>query len=190
MNDEIPTTDRSDAERRELPIERGFPIERVNEIAQKESRAKMYYRPIYTMHKWWARRLGCVFRAISLYTLLDDPEEVTVDDPGQENETLADFDYEGTDVANLLERVDMTDPESLWDLYPKDVTVEDKKVLDPFMGGGTSLVEASRSGAEVVGNDLNPVASFVTKKELEAGQTDVEELEEDFEKVKEDVADE
>jgi adenine-specific DNA methylase len=180
-------------ERTELPIERGFPIERVNEIAEKEGRAKMYYRPIYTMHKWWARRLGCVFRAISLYTLLDDPEKVSVFEPGHEGSTLASYDDDSEsdlDVASLLERVDMTDPESLWELYPKDVRVEDKKVLDPFMGGGTSLVEASRFGAEVVGNDLNPVAWFVTKKELEAGQTDVEELEEAFEQVKEDVADE
>ncbi|WP_440991569.1 DUF1156 domain-containing protein [Haloarchaeobius baliensis] len=182
-------------ERTELPIERGFPIERVNEIAEKEGRAKMYYRPIYTMHKWWARRLGCVFRAISLYTLLDDPEKVSVFEPGHEGSTLAAYsdDVDGEsdlDIASLLERVDMTDPESLWELYPKDVRVEDKKILDPFMGGGTSLVEASRFGAEVVGNDLNPVAWFVTKKELEAGQTDVEELEKAFEKVKEDVADE
>ncbi|ELZ97826.1 DUF1156 domain-containing protein [Haloferax sulfurifontis] len=182
-------------ERTELPIERGFPIERVNEIAEKEGRAKMYYRPIYTMHKWWARRLGCVFRTISLYTLLDDPEKVSVFEPGHEGSTLASYgdDADGEsdlDVASLLERVDMTDPESLWELYPKDVRVEDKKILDPFMGGGTSLVEASRFGAEVVGNDLNPVAWFVTKKELEAGQTDVEELEEAFEQVKEDVADE
>ena len=94
------------------------------------------------------------------------------------------------DIASLLERVDISDPESLWELYPKDVRIKDKKILDPFMGGGTSLVEASRFGAEVVGNDLNPVAWFVTKKELEAGQTDVEELEEAFERVKDDVADE
>jgi adenine-specific DNA methylase len=180
-------------ERTELPIERGFPIERVNEIAEKEGRAKMHYRPIYTMHKWWARRLGCVFRAISLYTLLDDPEKVSVFEPGHEGDTLAgygeDADNESDlDVAALLERVDMSDPESLWGLYPKDVRVEDKKILDPFMGGGTSLVEASRFGAEVVGNDLNPVAWFVTKKELEAGQTDVEELEAAFKQVKEEVA--
>jgi len=182
-------------ERTELPIERGFPIERVNEIAAKEGRAKMYYRPIYTMHKWWARRLGCVFRTISLYALLDDPEKVSVFEPGHEGSTLASYgdDANGEsdlDVASLLENVDMTDPESLWELYPKDVRIENKKILDPFMGGGTSLVEASRFGAEVVGNDLNPVAWFVTKKELEAGQTDVEELEEAFEKVKQDVADE
>ena len=179
-------------QRTELPIERGFPIERVNEIAEKEGRAKMYYRPIYTMHKWWARRLGCVFRAICLYTLLDDPEKVDVYEPGHENETLAGWGNgdETLDIASLMDRVDMSDPESLWELYPKDVRVEDKKVLDPFMGGGTSLVEASRFGAEVVGNDLNPVAWFVTKKQLEAGQTDVEELEAAFEQVKEDVAEE
>jgi putative DNA methylase len=178
--------------RTELPIERGFPIERINEIAAKEGRAKMHYRPIYTMHKWWARRLGCVFRSISLYTLLDDPEKVSVFEPGHEGGTLADYSDGDTniDVASLLERVDLSDPESLWELYPKDVRVEDKKILDPFMGGGTSLVEASRFGAEVVGNDLNPVAWFVTKKELEAGQTDVEELEAAFEQVKEDVANE
>jgi len=181
----------TERERTELPIERGFPIERINEIAEKEGRAKMYYRPIYTMHKWWARRLGCVFRAISLYTLLDDSEKVEVFEPGQDNETLAGWgDETQTDIASLINRVDMSDPESLWELYSKDVRVEDKKILDPFMGGGTSLVEASRFGAEVVGNDLNPVAWFVTKKELEAGQTNVEDLEAAFEQVKEDVADE
>ncbi|MFB9812747.1 DUF1156 domain-containing protein, partial [Haloarcula sebkhae] len=180
--------------RTELPIERGFPIERVNEIAAKEGRAKMYYRPIYTMHKWWARRLGCVFRAISLYTLLDDPEKVSVFEPGHEGSTLASYDDDADgesdlDVASLLERVDMTDPESLWELYPKDVRVEDKKVLDPFMGGGTSLVEASRFGAELTGNDLNPVAWFVTKKELEGGDTSVDELQEAFTQVKQGAAD-
>jgi len=183
----------SEQERTELPIERGFPIERVNEIAEKEGRAGMHYRPIYSMHKWWARRLGCVFRAISLYTLLDDPEKVSVYEPGHEGSTLADYGDDNTsdlDIATLLEQVDMSDPESLWELYPKDIRVEDKKILDPFMGGGTSLVEASRFGAEVVGNDLNPVAWFVTKKELEAGQTDIEVLEEAFEQVKEDVAEE
>nr|WP_279528869.1 DUF1156 domain-containing protein [Halospeciosus flavus] len=182
----------AESERTELPIERGFPIERVNEIAEKEGRAKQYYRPVYTMHKWWARRLGCVFRAVSLYTLLDDPEKVEVVEPGHESETLAGWGESeaSSDVASIIDRVDMNDPESLWELYPKDVRVEDKKILDPFMGGGTSLVEASRFGADVVGNDLNPVAWFVTKKELEAGQTDVEALEEAFEQVEADVANE
>ncbi|MCC7138401.1 MAG: hypothetical protein IT460_08255 [Planctomycetes bacterium] len=40
-------------------------------------------------------------------------------------------------------------------------------VLDPFMGGGTSLVEAAKCGANVLGVDIDPVACFVTKKELQ-----------------------
>ena len=180
---------RLSGDRTELPIERGFPIERVNEIAAKEGRARRHYRPIYTMHKWWARRLGCIFRTVSLYSLLDDPSAVEVLEPGG-NETLGEFGGGHSDIATLIDNVDIDDPESLWELYPKDVRIQDKKVLDPFMGGGTSLVEASRFGAEVVGNDLNPVAWFSTKKELEAGQTDPETLRDAFDKVKEAVADE
>jgi adenine-specific DNA methylase len=176
-------------ERKELPIERGFPIERVNEIAAKEGRAKMYYRPIYTMHKWWARRLGCVFRTMTLYSLLDDPEKIEVYEPG-ENGTLGDFGGGHSNIENLIENVDLADSESLWELYSKDVRIDDKKILDPFMGGGTSLVEASRFGVEADGYDLNPVAWFTTKKELDTGQTDIDELEAAFEQVKEDVADE
>jgi putative DNA methylase len=182
----------SEGERTELPIERGFPIERVNEIAQKESRAGMHYRPIYTMHKWWARRLGCVFRTIALYTLLDDADDATVRHPGTGQEaTLAELGLgEYDDLQAVIDGVSQADPESLWKLYTKDVTIENKKILDPFMGGGTSLVETSRFGAQATGYDLNPVAWFVTKKEIEAGQTDLAELEAGFEQVKETVADE
>ncbi|WP_153952806.1 DUF1156 domain-containing protein [Halosegnis longus] len=178
------------AARTPLPIEQGFPIEKINEIAEKEGRAKRHYRPIYTMHKWWARRLGCVFRSISLYSLLNETKEIDVREPGANKRTLTDFDIGSDDIDHLLESVTDTDPESLWELYPKDVRVNDTKVLDPFMGGGTSLVEASRFGADVVGNDLNPVAWFVVKKELEAGRTDLDTLDAAFESVKDAVAEE
>jgi adenine-specific DNA methylase len=178
--------------RPELPIERGFPIERVNEIAEKEGRAKQWYRPIYTMHKWWARRPGCLFRAITLYSLLDEtttPADVEVYEPG-ENQQLGSNGLTNEDLIEAISGVSMDDPESLWEFYPKDVRIKDKKILDPFMGGGTSLVEASRFEVESRGTDLNPVAWFVTKKELEASQADIEELEAAFEKVKKDVAEE
>jgi len=177
--------------RKEPPIERGFPIERVNTIAEKEARgiAKRYYRPIYTMHKWWARRLGCTFRTISLYSLLDDASGVEVYEPG-EDRTLDDFDgnYEG--LSDLIDSVSISNPDSLWELYNQDVRIPDKKVLDPFVGGGTSIVEASRFGAEVVGHDLNPVAWFVSKKELDAGQADLSGIEEAYEYVQNSVEDE
>jgi len=40
------------------------------------------------------------------------------------------------------------------------------RVLDIFMGGGTTLVEGARLGFQMVGVDLNPVAWFVTRNEL------------------------
>lgn len=175
------------SERTELPIERGFPIERVNEIASKEARAKRYYRPLYTMHKWWARRLGCTFRAISLYTLLSDSNSISVSNPGQTNQTLGNS-TDTLSIQQILDSVTSQDPESLWELYPKDVTVSDKRILDPFMGGGTSLIEASRFDADVVGNDVNPVAWFITKKELDAGSTDAEKIETAYQKIKNAVA--
>ncbi|GAB3686515.1 hypothetical protein GCM10028857_18690 [Salinarchaeum chitinilyticum] len=174
-------------ERPTLPIEKGFPIERVNEIAAKEGRAKQWYRPIYTMHKWWARRLGCVFRAVSLYTLIDNPDDVDITEPG-ENGNLSDFTSSNEDIGDLIDQVNLEDPEALWKLYSKDVRVADKRVLDPFAGGGTSLVETSRFGAKSTGYDLNPVAWFVTKKELDAHKTEVDDLKEAFERVKQEVS--
>lgn len=47
-------------------IEDGFPFEVVSKIAEVESWRKELYRPIYHVHKWWAQRLGSVFRAAIL----------------------------------------------------------------------------------------------------------------------------
>jgi putative DNA methylase len=41
-----------------------FPFEYFSDIAELESWRKEIYRPIYHIHKWWAQRLGSVFRAI------------------------------------------------------------------------------------------------------------------------------
>src|SRR6266508_6635032 len=40
-------------------------------------------------------------------------------------------------------------------------------VLDPFMGGGTTLFEASRVGLSIVGYDTNPLSRWVCERELE-----------------------
>src|SRR6266487_2108850 len=39
-------------------------------------------------------------------------------------------------------------------------------VLDPFMGSGVTVVEAARLGRKAIGNDLNPVACFITRMTL------------------------
>jgi DNA modification methylase/uncharacterized CHY-type Zn-finger protein len=178
-----------DRKRKELPIERGYPIEQVNEIVERENRAKRHYRPLYTMHKWWARRLGSVFRTIALYSLIDNPSDVNIENPGEKGD-LDDFLGNTSEIDELISQVDIENPDTLWRLYNKDVQVKNKSVLDPFMGGGTSLIEASRLGADIVGSDLNPVAWFVTKKELEAGKSDLEELETAFNEVQSRISDE
>ena len=41
--------------------------------------------------------------------------------------------------------------------------LENITILDPFMGGGTTLFEAIRFGTKVIGCDLQPLSKFVTK---------------------------
>jgi putative DNA methylase len=53
-----------------------FPFEFVSEIAEIESWRKEVYRPIYHVHKWWAKRLGSVFRAIVLGSALPETEDL------------------------------------------------------------------------------------------------------------------
>lgn len=50
-------------------LEGGFPIIEVSQVAEQESWRKEINRPIYHIHKWWATRLGSVFRAITLAAL-------------------------------------------------------------------------------------------------------------------------
>lgn len=110
-------------------IEVDLPIERLNPIALAEGNSK---KPVYKMHKWWARRLGSVFRMLTLATLT----------PARELETL-------------------------WQKFCDGADGQGKIILDPFMGGGTTIVEAVRLGCKVIGVDINPVAWFITKKEIE-----------------------
>ena len=39
-------------------------------------------------------------------------------------------------------------------------------ILDPYMGGGTAVVEGVAAGRNVIGNDLNSLAAFITRVKL------------------------
>ena len=56
-------------------IETEFPYARLSVVAEAESWRKEVYRPVYYMHKWWARRLGSVFRGILLGACLNEGED-------------------------------------------------------------------------------------------------------------------
>jgi len=50
-------------------LERDFPFVEISRVAEQESWRKEVNRPIYHIHKWWATRLGTVFRGIVLGAL-------------------------------------------------------------------------------------------------------------------------
>ncbi|MEZ6099967.1 MAG: DUF1156 domain-containing protein [Pirellulaceae bacterium] len=134
-------------------LEVDFPIIPINQIAAIEGNAG---KPIYQMSKWWARRRSSVFRAMLLAAAIKAP-----DDPAE--------------AAKLV-----------WDVYygnhQKKGIFKDLKVADIFMGGGTTVVEGSRLGMQMYGNDLNPVAWFVVKNELaQVDKAEVERLLADIE---------
>ena len=47
-----------------------------------------------------------------------------------------------------------------------------RKVADPFMGGGTPLLEANRVGCDVFGRDIHPMAAWIVREELETLDTE------------------
>jgi adenine-specific DNA methylase len=110
-----------------MSIETRFNETHTARVASREKQSQHQFRPAISVHKWFARRPGSLFRAI----------------------LLAELGGKRTDAsftrANQLAGV----------------------CLDPFMGGGTPLMEANRVGLSVVGYDTNPMARWVVERELE-----------------------
>ena len=53
-----------------------FPFEQISRISERESWRKEIHRPIYHVHKWWAQRLGSVFRGIILGAVMPKGSDV------------------------------------------------------------------------------------------------------------------
>lgn len=107
-----------------------LPLRELAAFAIREGRRP---RAIYTAHKWFARRLATVFRAL-LIGAVSGPDD--------------DF----------------------WGAYYGETSLNGLRILDPFVGGGTSVVEASRLGASTFAVDVDPIACSVTRFELMAAE--------------------
>jgi len=55
----------------------------------------------------------------------------------------------------------------LAELYFRGNDFPGRKVADPFMGGGTPLIEANRIGCDMYGYDINPMAAWIVREEIE-----------------------
>ncbi|RLB89516.1 MAG: hypothetical protein DRH50_13625 [Deltaproteobacteria bacterium] len=135
----LPVPDFGKPDRRPVCLEVDFPIAPVNALSNLEGNAG---KPIYQMSKWWARRRSSVFRSLLIAAAVEAP-----DDPTKSAKLVWDYYYSNHQKAGHFKRL---------------------RVLDPFMGGGTTLVEGARLGFQMVSVDLNPVAWFVTRNELAA----------------------
>ncbi len=125
-----------DPPKRRKVIEHSFPFVEISEIAERESWRKDVYQPVYYIHKWWAKRLSSVFRAIVLGACA--PAEGAAD--------------RGSD--------------GVLDLFYKPVRFPGTLIYDPFMGSGTTVGEAHKLGCRVIGQDINPVSYFMVKNAL------------------------
>ena len=129
-------------------IEKDFPIESIDRIAWSESNAR---KPIYHIHKWFARRVGSTFRAIILGSFLE---------------------------------------ENPMDYYYDQIKVKSKEgkppiIIDPFMGGGTTIIEGHRLGCKMIGVDVNPLAWYITKMELTPSS--VKNVNEEYKRIQEEI---
>jgi len=130
-------------------IEKTLPIEFISELSKREANSK---KPIYQIHKWFARKTDAIFRSILLATELDE------------------------DKLDVFREIYYKNNNEL---------LKDKIILDPFAGGGTTLVNGLRLGAKVIGVDINPMSWFIIKNELQMPLSDkpIERLKEEFKRI-------
>ena len=55
----------------------------------------------------------------------------------------------------------------LEDLFFRSNDFRGLRIADPFMGGGTPLLEANRVGCDVEGFDINPMSAWIVREEIE-----------------------
>lgn len=135
-------------------IEVALPLQAINEAGKNEKNRKT--GTIRNIHKWFAPMPGPVWRVLLAASLIDDPED----------------DLKRSEILHELSRLIPSDgglpskdaSEILSTLLGKDAkTMLETVVLDPFCGGGTTLLEAQRLGLNTVASDLNPVPTIITK---------------------------
>ncbi|MFD6968320.1 DUF1156 domain-containing protein [Streptomyces sp. NPDC059949] len=144
------------APRRRKLIEVALPIEAISKASKADKDRKV--GTIKNIHKWFAPMPTPAWRALLFAAV--------VDDPGDEKKR-----------AELLEIIEGLVPEK--GTAPSDEALKKAKavldeqeqelptVLDPFCGGGSTLVEAQRLGFPTVASDLNPVPALVTRVETQ-----------------------
>ncbi len=68
--------------------------------------------------------------------------------------------FRGLLLAEFLNR-------PLSEVFYESNDLSGRHIADPFMGGGTPILEANRTGCDVTGFDINPMSYWIVKQEIE-----------------------
>ena len=172
-------------------IEEAFPLKKVSEDSKHEK--KVNHGHISSLHVWPARRPLAACRAVTIATLLPDPEDAPEKMKAEYTRLSGSplpekqREYLCNDLIGSLTRWKDENGQGDWDAKDQKGRWVNKlriakelilmvydghppKVLDMFAGGGAIPLEAMRLGCEAIANDYNPVAWFILKCTLEYPQ--------------------
>ncbi len=162
-------------------IERWLPIAALGEESVRERRSMTALPPIYYLHVWWARRPLVASRAAILASLLPadaDRKQFlhVIGIHGDPVATRRKIDSAKRTGQNLgpnpygYKRAFTYQPSAEETTWVRDklreVGVDLAIVLDPTAGGGSIPFEASRLQLKSYANDLNPIASLITRQTI------------------------
>lgn len=142
----------TDQPRKKL-IEVALPLDEIN-AACKADKGRAH-GTIKNLHKWFAPMPLPAWRGLLFAALIDDPADderraYLLDVIKRLVETGADI----PDAATVQEARQLVARQ-----FPEGPPV----VMDPFCGGGSTLVEAQRLGLVSVGTDLNPIPALISR---------------------------
>jgi putative DNA methylase len=134
-------------------IEVALPLEAINTACKVDKDRKTGH--IRNIHKWFAPMPLPALRALIAATLLDAPDD---------RESLS----ERLDlIANLVASGPEAPPSEVLRTARRLLGAEggatEAWILDPFCGGGSTLVEAQRLGLNCEGSDLNPLPVLISR---------------------------
>lgn len=139
--------------RKKKLIEVALPLDEINAACKADKDRKT--GTIRNLHKWFAPMPLPAWRALLFAALIDDPED--------DNQRVYLLDLIKRLVKNGADLPSKVDLREARDVLRKQYEDALPMVMDPFCGGGSTLVEGQRLGLPTFGSDLNPVPALISR---------------------------
>jgi len=133
-------------------IEVALPLLEISKASVADKNRKV--GTIKNLHKWFAPMPAPALRALIFASLVNDPGT------NAGREVLGEF------IKELVPEKGTPPSQEVLERARKYIARDNPElptVLEPFCGGGSTVVEAQRLGLPVVASDLNPIAVLITR---------------------------